>query len=54
MNRLIITIQLWVVQAGGRVIVVDTGVGNRKPRAADRMNQLTIPWLTAAGAAPTR
>jgi glyoxylase-like metal-dependent hydrolase (beta-lactamase superfamily II) len=57
MNRLIITIQLWVVQAGGHVIVVDTGVGNRKPRAADRMNGLNglmIPWLTAVGAAPEK
>ena len=32
MDRLIVTIQLWVVQAGGNVIVIDTGVGNRKPR----------------------
>ena len=55
MNRLIVTIQLWIVRAGGRVIVVDTGVGNRKQRAADRMNQLNglvLPWLTAAGAGP--
>jgi len=39
------------------VIVVDTGVGNRKPRAADRMNGLNglmIPWLTADGAAPDK
>jgi glyoxylase-like metal-dependent hydrolase (beta-lactamase superfamily II) len=57
MNRLVVTIQLWIVQAGGNVIVVDTGVGNRKPRAADRMNQLNtlVPaWLQAAGAAPDR
>jgi glyoxylase-like metal-dependent hydrolase (beta-lactamase superfamily II) len=57
MNRLIVTIQLWVVHAGGNVIIVDTGVGNRKPRTADRMNELNglvIPWLTAAGAAPER
>lgn len=53
MNRLIVTIQLWVVHAGDKVIVVDTGVGNLKPRAAGRMNMLNslvLPWLEAAGA----
>jgi len=40
---------------GGNVIVIDTGVGNRKPRAAermDRLNTLVMPWLEAAGAGP--
>lgn len=55
MDRLIVTIQLWVVHAGGNVIVIDTGVGNRKPRPAERMNQLNtlvMPWLEAIGAGP--
>ncbi len=55
MDRLIVTIQIWVVHAGGNVILIDTGVGNRKPRAAPRMdmlNTLVTPWLEAAGAAP--
>jgi glyoxylase-like metal-dependent hydrolase (beta-lactamase superfamily II) len=55
MDRLVVTIQLWVVKAGGNVIVIDTGVGNRKPRAAermDRLNTLVLPWLEAAGAGP--
>ena len=55
MDRLIVTIQLWVVHAGGNVIVVDTGVGNRKPRPAermDRLNTLVMPWLEAVGAGP--
>ena len=40
-DRLIVTIQLWVVRAGGNVIVIDTGVGNRKVRtAAARMDRL--------------
>jgi glyoxylase-like metal-dependent hydrolase (beta-lactamase superfamily II) len=56
MDRLIVTIQLWVVKAGGNVIVIDTGVGNRKPRATaarmDQLNTLTMPWLEAAGAGP--
>ena len=54
-DRLIVTIQLWVVRAGGNVIVVDTGVGNRKPRPAermDRLNTLVMPWLEAIGAGP--
>ena len=48
MDRLIVTIQLWVLHAGGNVIVIDTGVGNRKPRSAermDRLNTLVMPWL---------
>ena len=57
MNRLIVTIQLWIVHAGGNVIIVDTGVGNRKPRGVARMNMLNnqiLPWLEAAEAAPAR
>lgn len=55
MDRFIVTIQIWVVHAGGNVILIDTGVGNFKNRAAPRMNQLNtllMPWLEAAGAAP--
>jgi len=55
MDRLIVTIQIWVVHAGGNVILIDTGVGNRKPRSAermDRLNTLVMPWLEAAGAGP--
>lgn len=57
MDRLVIAIQLWVVEVGDAVIVVDTGVGNRKPRPAARMNQLntlTLAWLEAAGASRER
>jgi len=56
MDRLIVTIQLWVLHAGGNTIVIDTGVGNRKPRGAaarmDQLNTLVMPWLEAAGAGP--
>lgn len=55
LQKFIITIQLWVVQAGANVILIDGGVGNRKPRKAQRMNLLNtlVPsWLAAAGAAP--
>lgn len=53
MNRLIVTIQFWVVEIDDKVIIIDTGVGNRKTRKAARMNGLNslVPeWLTAAGA----
>ena len=55
MNKLIITIQLWIVHAGSNVIIIDTGVGNSKPRGPARMNMLNtlvMPWLQAAGAGP--
>jgi len=56
-RRLIVTVQLWVVKAGGNVIIVDTGVGNRKVRAAaarmDRLNTLVMPWLESIGAGPS-
>ena len=55
MDRFIVTIQAWVVHAGGNVILIDTGVGNAKTRTAPRMNNLNtllLPWLEAAGAAP--
>ncbi|MFB9950557.1 MBL fold metallo-hydrolase [Rhizobium puerariae] len=53
MNRLVVTIQIWVVQIDGKVILIDTGVGNGKPRGPARMNALNnrVPeWLQAAGA----
>ena len=54
MNKLILTVQLWVVQAGDHIIVVDTGVGNGKPREGmarmNRLNTLVLEWLEAAGA----
>src|SRR5438876_12130222 len=57
MDRLIVTIQLWVLHAAGNMILIDTGVGNRKPRAAermDRLNTLVQPWLEATGPGPGR
>lgn len=57
LDRLIITIQIWVVHAGSNVILIDAGVGNLKPRPAERMNMLNtlvMPWLEAAGASPSK
>lgn len=57
MQRFVITIQLWVLHAGGNVIVIDTGVGNSKRRPSVRthmLNTLTLLWLEAAGAGPNQ
>ncbi len=58
MNKLIVTIQLWVVHAGSNIIVVDTGVGNFKNRQdiprMHMLNNLIIEWLEAAGAPPEK
>jgi glyoxylase-like metal-dependent hydrolase (beta-lactamase superfamily II) len=54
-GRLMIAVQIWIVFAGSNVILVDAGVGNRKPRPATRMNRLNtlVPlWLAAAGVTP--
>lgn len=53
MDRLLIAMQIWLVKAGNRLILIDTGVGNRKNRSIERMHQLNtlfLHWLTAAGA----
>ncbi|RDV05011.1 MBL fold metallo-hydrolase [Undibacter mobilis] len=55
MNRFVIGIQIWVVFAPPNIVVVDTGVGNGKPRPAARMDQLNtlLPaWLEATGVKP--
>ena len=52
-GRFTIAIQIWIPKRGSEVILVDTGVGNRKPRPAARMhmlNTLVPQWLAAAGA----
>ena len=53
MQRFVIAMQLWVLHAGGNVIVFDPGVGNRRQRSSERMhmlNTLTPLWLAVAGA----
>jgi glyoxylase-like metal-dependent hydrolase (beta-lactamase superfamily II) len=52
-NRFVIAVQIWILAIEDRLILVDTGVGNGKPRPAARMNMLNtlVPhWLYAAGA----
>jgi glyoxylase-like metal-dependent hydrolase (beta-lactamase superfamily II) len=54
-RRFAIAIQIWVLRAGNDVVLIDTGVGNHKPRPVPRMNMLntlTAQWLAAVGAAP--
>ncbi len=57
MRKLIVTIQLWVVHAGGNIILIDTGVGSHKRRPMPRfnmLNTLVMQWLEAAGAPPDK
>ncbi|HYF16983.1 MAG TPA: MBL fold metallo-hydrolase [Ramlibacter sp.] len=54
MRRFVIAMQLWVVHVDGCVVVIDTGVGNHRPRPRlprmHMLNTLTPLWLEAAGA----
>ncbi|MBS7697223.1 MULTISPECIES: MBL fold metallo-hydrolase [unclassified Chelatococcus] len=52
-NRLVVTIQIWMVQFGTTTVLIDPGIGNGKPRPAERQNMLNTlapAWLAAAGA----
>lgn len=54
-DRLIIGIQIWIVKIGAEVIIIDTGIGNAKPRGLprfDQLNTLVPEWLAAIGAGP--
>lgn len=51
-DRLVVTIQTWLLEAGDRRILIDTGVGNMKTREAARMlrlNTLWPAWFAATG-----
>lgn len=58
MNRLIVTIQFWIVHVGNEIVVIDTGVGNFKPRPGiarmNMLNGLVREWMIAAGAPPEK
>ena len=52
-DRLIFTMQIAVIRKGGRVVLVDTGVGNDKPRSPGwqaHHNTPTLDWLKGVGA----
>ncbi|MEJ8570081.1 MBL fold metallo-hydrolase [Microbaculum marinum] len=56
-DRLVIAIQIWLVETADKVVLIDTGVGNHKPRSAERMknlNSLFLHWLAAAGVTPDK
>jgi glyoxylase-like metal-dependent hydrolase (beta-lactamase superfamily II) len=51
-DRLVVAIQIWLVETGDKAIVIDTGVGNDRPRKFERMrnlNTLFLHWMAAAG-----
>jgi len=57
MNKFVITIQMWIVQFGSQVILIDPGIGNVKKRSTPRQNMLNniiLVWLEAAGASPEK
>jgi glyoxylase-like metal-dependent hydrolase (beta-lactamase superfamily II) len=56
-DRLIFAMQLFVLKHEDRIIVIDSGVGNGKPRAASSQHMLNTPvidWLAGIGAPPER
>jgi glyoxylase-like metal-dependent hydrolase (beta-lactamase superfamily II) len=56
-NRLVFTMQLFVLRMSDRIIVIDTGVGNHKTRRASSQNMLNTPmadWLNGIGAEPEK
>jgi glyoxylase-like metal-dependent hydrolase (beta-lactamase superfamily II) len=56
-NRLVFTMQLFVLKMSDRIIVIDAGVGNRKARRACSQNMLNTPmadWLKGIGAEPNK
>jgi glyoxylase-like metal-dependent hydrolase (beta-lactamase superfamily II) len=56
-GRIVMSVQAFVVELGGRVVVVDPCVGNGKQRALPFWNEQTWPFLerfAAAGFAPGR
>jgi glyoxylase-like metal-dependent hydrolase (beta-lactamase superfamily II) len=56
-NRLVFTMQLWLLKTPGRIILIDTGVGNFKSRPSPYQGMINTPvldWLEAVGAAPGR
>ncbi len=53
-DRLNIACQIWFLEYGGNVIMIDAGVGNAKPRRVERANMLNTlypSWLAALGIA---
>lgn len=56
-NRLVFTMQTFVIKTGAEIILIDTGVGNHKKRPAPSQSCLNTPfldWLTGIGCPPER
>lgn len=53
LRRLIMGYQIWMIDIGGALVLIDGGVGNHKARSLPRFNQLntqTPLWMEAFGA----
>jgi len=56
-NRLVFSMQLWLLKTSDRVILIDTGVGNGKKRPSPYQSMINTPvvdWLDAVGAPPEK
>ncbi|MDF2117143.1 MBL fold metallo-hydrolase [Roseiarcaceae bacterium H3SJ34-1] len=56
-NRLIFTMQTFVIKTDAEIILIDTGVGNHKERLAPSQSHLNTPfldWLSGIGCPPER
>lgn len=56
-NRLVFTMQIWLLKARDRAILIDTGVGNAKKRPSPHQSMINTPvidWLEAVGAPPKK
>jgi glyoxylase-like metal-dependent hydrolase (beta-lactamase superfamily II) len=56
-NRLVFTMQLFVLKSRDRIVLIDTGVGNGKTRPSPYQTMINAPvidWLEAVNAAPDK
>jgi glyoxylase-like metal-dependent hydrolase (beta-lactamase superfamily II) len=50
-DGIVISVQSFVVEASGKRVLIDTGIGNDKVRSQQRLNQLKTPFLNRLSAA---
>ncbi len=54
-DQLVFAIKIFVLKVAGQVILIDTGIGNQKPRSSgwqSMLNTRTAQWLAGIGAGP--
>ncbi|MBE7190334.1 MBL fold metallo-hydrolase [Jatrophihabitans endophyticus] len=53
-EHVVVSVHSWLVEAAGRTILVDTGIGNGKPRRAPLFDDLDQPYLDRLAACGVR